>query len=73
METSIAKLHSSQMVENVVSEALQVTGATGYQREHPLEYLYRLQRGRRIAAGTDEVMKNTIADAVFDEGLPAMA
>jgi alkylation response protein AidB-like acyl-CoA dehydrogenase len=73
METSIAKLHSSQMVEHVVSEALQVTGATGYQREHPLEYLYRLQRGRRIAAGTDEVMKNTIADAVFDEGLPAMA
>jgi len=73
LETSIAKLHAGETVEYVVSEALQAVGATGYQREHPLEYLYRLQRGRRIAAGTDEIMKNTIADAVFDGGLPEMA
>jgi len=70
LEASIAKLYASQAAENVVSEALQVFGATGYQQEHPLEYLYRLQRGRRIAAGTDEVMKNNIADVVFESGLP---
>jgi alkylation response protein AidB-like acyl-CoA dehydrogenase len=73
LETSIAKLHASETVETVVSEALQAVGATGYQREHPLEYLYRLARGRRIAAGTDEIMKNTIADAVFESGLPEVA
>ena len=73
LEVSMAKLHAGEMIEHVVSEALQVTGATGYQKDHPLEYLYRLQRGRRIAAGTDEVMKNTIANAVFDEGLPDLA
>ncbi|MFB6310169.1 MAG: acyl-CoA dehydrogenase family protein [Salinirussus sp.] len=72
LEVSMAKLHACRMAEEVVSEALQVTGATGYQKDHPLEYLYRLQRGRRIAAGTDEVMKNTIADALFDEGLPSL-
>lgn len=69
LETSIAKLYSSQMVENVVSEALQTFGAAGYQKEHPLEYLYRLQRGRRIAAGTDEIMKNNIGDVVLESGV----
>jgi len=67
---SIAKLYSSEMVEDVVSEALQIHGANGYQQGHPIEYLYRAARGKRIAGGTDEVLKNTIADAVIDEGLP---
>lgn len=72
LETSVAKLYGAEIVEEVVSEAVQIFGATGYQREHPLEYLYRLQRGRRIAAGTDEIMKNNIADVVFDAGVPAI-
>jgi alkylation response protein AidB-like acyl-CoA dehydrogenase len=72
LETSLAKLTASEVVESVVSESLQIHGATGYQKEHPLEYLYRLQRGRRIAAGTDEIMLNNIADQVFKSGLPSM-
>jgi alkylation response protein AidB-like acyl-CoA dehydrogenase len=70
LQTSLAKLYSGEMVERVVSEALQVHGANGYQRGHPLEYLYRLARGRRLAAGTDEVQKNGIADALREVGLP---
>ncbi|PSP76750.1 acyl-CoA dehydrogenase [Halobacteriales archaeon QS_3_64_16] len=70
VETNVAKLYSGQVAEEVVSEALQVFGARGYQRGHPLEYLYRLQRSRRIAAGTDEIVRNTIADQVIEEGLP---
>ena len=70
LQTSIAKLYSSETVERVVSEALQIHGANGYQQGHPLEYLYRMARGRRIAAGTDEIMKNNIADVVFKDGLP---
>jgi alkylation response protein AidB-like acyl-CoA dehydrogenase len=70
LEASLAKLYSGETVEYVTSEALQTLGATGYQKGHALEYLYRLQRGRRIAAGTDEVMKNNIADVVFESGLP---
>lgn len=73
LETSVAKLFAAEMVEEVVSESLQTFGATGYQSEHALEYLYRLQRGRRIAAGTDEIMKNNIADVVFDTGLVSLA
>jgi alkylation response protein AidB-like acyl-CoA dehydrogenase len=70
LAASLAKLSTSETVERVVSEALQVHGANGYQQGHPLEYLYRLARGRRIAAGTDEIMKNNIADVVFEDGLP---
>ncbi len=70
LETSLAKLYAGEMAESVISESLQVFGSAGYQQGHPLEYLYRLQRGRRIAAGTDELMKNNIADVVFKEGLP---
>jgi alkylation response protein AidB-like acyl-CoA dehydrogenase len=70
LQTSLAKLYSGEMVERVVSEALQVHGANGYQRGHPLEYLYRLARGRRLAAGTDEIQKNGIADALREDGLP---
>ncbi len=71
--TSVAKLHCSETAERVVSEAVQTVGARAYQQGHPLEYLYRLTRGRRIAAGTDEVMKNTIARALKEEGVPAVS
>lgn len=71
-ETSVAKLYASEMVEDVVSESLQVHGANGYQRGHPLEYLYRLARGRRIAAGTDEIQKNQIASVLKEDGFPAL-
>ena len=60
------------MVEEVVSEALQIHGANGYQQGHPLEYLYRLARGRRLAAGSDEIQKNQIADALQEDGVPSL-
>jgi alkylation response protein AidB-like acyl-CoA dehydrogenase len=73
MDASLAKLYSGEMVENVVSESLQIHGANGYQQGHPLEYLYRLARGRRLAAGTDEIQKNQIAAALKRDGLPSLA
>lgn len=72
LDTSIAKLYSSQMVEQVVSEAVQIVGARAYQQGHPLEHLYRLVRGRRIAAGTDEIQKNTIARELKKKGVPSI-
>jgi len=72
LQTSIAKLQASETVERVTSEALQIHGANGYQKGHPLEYLYRLARGRRIAAGTDEIMKNNISDVALERGIPML-
>ncbi|WP_254538519.1 acyl-CoA dehydrogenase family protein [Halomarina litorea] len=73
LDASLAKLLSSETVERVVSESLQIHGANGYQRDHPLEYLYRLARGRRLAAGTDEIQKNQIAAVLKRDGLPDLA
>lgn len=72
LQTSIAKLYSAEIAEEVVSESLQLFGANGYQQGHPLEYLYRMVRGRRIAAGTDEIQKNSIASVVKENGLPSL-
>ncbi|TKX79634.1 acyl-CoA dehydrogenase family protein [Halorubrum sp. SD626R] len=73
LQTSTAKLHCSQMVEQVASEAVQIVGARAYQRGHPLEYLYRFARSRRIAAGTDEMQLNTIARALKEDGVPPVS
>ena len=72
LQTSIAKLYSAEIAEEVVSESLQLFGANGYQQGHPLEYLYRMVRGRRIAAGTDEIQKNSIVSVVKENGLPSL-
>ena len=70
LSTSLANLHSAEMLEHVASEALQIHGAVGYQRGHPLEWIYRFARGRRLASGSDEIQKNTIAGALKEQGLP---
>lgn len=72
LETSLAKLYASEHAERIVSEALQIHGANGYQRGHPLEFLYRMVRGRRLAAGTDEIQKNQIATVLKRDGLPSL-
>lgn len=72
VETSVANLYTAEIVEEITSDSLQLFGARGYQDGHPLEYLYRVCRSRRIAAGTDEIQKNTIARTIKDEGLPKL-
>jgi alkylation response protein AidB-like acyl-CoA dehydrogenase len=69
MHSAMAKASAGVMVEQVTSDALQIVGGTGYMRKHPLEYLYRVARGRRIAAGTVEMQKNLIARELVRNGL----
>lgn len=72
LETHIANLYAGEVTEEIVSEALQIHGANGYQRGHPLEYLYRFQRGFQIGGGTNEIQKNTIASRLKNEGVPSI-
>lgn len=72
LDASVAALHSAEILETVTSESLQIFGSNGFQQGHPLEYLYRLGRSRRIAAGTDEIQKNTIAKYIKKHGLPGI-
>jgi len=65
-DTAIAKAYCNQAGFEVASEALQVMGATGYSRETLVEYCVRRCRGWMIAGGSIEILKNRIAEHLFD-------
>lgn len=65
-EASIAKCYTNEMAFEVTNQALQVFGAMGYSTEYPLEYLVRRTRGWMIAGGSVEMMRNRIAEDIFD-------
>ncbi|MFD9721682.1 acyl-CoA dehydrogenase family protein [Streptomyces sp. NPDC059076] len=61
---ALAKLTSSQTAIRAVDRSLQVHGATGWVRGHPLEFLYRHVRMMTIIEGTTEVQKVIVARAM---------
>jgi alkylation response protein AidB-like acyl-CoA dehydrogenase len=65
-ETAVAKAACNQVGFEVASEAVQIMGATGYSRENLVEWCMRRCRGWMIAGGSIEIMKNRIAEHVFD-------
>ncbi|MGI9336746.1 MAG: acyl-CoA dehydrogenase family protein [Gammaproteobacteria bacterium] len=65
-ETSIAKAYCNQAGFEVASEAVQIMGALGYSEDTLAEYCFRRTRGWMIAGGSMEVLKNRIAEGVFD-------
>jgi alkylation response protein AidB-like acyl-CoA dehydrogenase len=65
-ETAIAKAYCNQAGFEVSNEALQVMGGLGYSREELVEYCVRRCRGWMIAGGSIEILKNRIAEAVFE-------
>ncbi|MGW2254321.1 acyl-CoA dehydrogenase family protein [Kitasatospora sp. NPDC001660] len=58
---ALAKLTASETAVRAVDRSLQVHGATGWVRGHPLEFLYRYVRMMTIIEGTSEVQKVIIA------------
>ena len=65
-ETALAKAACNQAGFEVASEAVQIMGALGYSRETLVEYCMRRTRGWMIAGGSIEMLKNRIAEHVFD-------
>ncbi len=65
-ETAIAKAFCNQAGFDVASEALQVMGGAGYSQEDLVEYCLRRCRGWMIAGGSIEILKNRIAEGVFE-------
>ena len=65
-ETAIAKAFCNQAGFDVANEALQVMGGLGYTQEELVEYCLRRCRGWMIAGGSIEILKNRIAEAVFE-------
>ena len=65
-ETAIAKAFCNQAGFDVANESLQVMGATGYSSEALVEYCVRRCRGWMIAGGSIEILKNRIAESIFE-------
>ena len=65
-ETAIAKAFCNQAGFEVANDALQAMGATGYSSETLVEYCMRRCRGWMIAGGSIEILKNRIAEGIFE-------
>ena len=65
-ETSIAKLACNLAGFEVSNEALQVMGGYGYSSECLVEYCVKRTRGWMIAGGSIEILKNRIAEDIFE-------
>ncbi len=65
-ETAVAKYSCNLAGFEAANEALQVMGGLGYSCEALVEYCVRRTRGWMIAGGSIEMLKNRIAEGVFD-------
>jgi alkylation response protein AidB-like acyl-CoA dehydrogenase len=65
-EAAVAKVACNLAGFEVASEAVQIMGAVGYSRETLVEYCMRRTRGWMIAGGSIEMLKNRIAENIFD-------
>ncbi len=64
-EASIAKAYTGHAAFEVVSESLQMFGASGYSRDLPLERMLRDVRMFQIGGGTSQAQLNMIARSIF--------
>ena len=65
-DTTIAKLACNLAGFEVACEAVQIMGGMGYSQETLAEYCMRRTKGWMIAGGTVEMMKNRMAEFIFD-------
>jgi len=65
-DTAIAKAFCNQAGFDICNEAMQVMGGMGYTQETLVEYCFRKCRGWMIAGGSIEILKNRIAESIFE-------
>ena len=63
---SIAKAYATETGNRVASDAIQILGAQGYMKDHPLERHYRDARQLMIVEGTSQIQRLVIARAMIN-------
>lgn len=65
--TAVAKYAANRAGYGAADVAMQAMGGTGFSQESLVEYCFRRTRGWMIAGGSTEILKNRIAETVFDQ------
>ncbi len=60
-EAAISKLYTSEIAREIADEAVQIHGAKGLFKPHPVERFYRDQRLLQIGEGTSEILRMVIS------------
>lgn len=62
-----AKLHASEVANEVAYEAVQTLGGQGYMKDHPVERYYRDARVTEIYEGTSEIQRLVISRGILQD------
>lgn len=65
-ETAMAKLACNEAGYYAANESVQILGGLGFSEESTAQYCLRKTRGWMIAGGSIEILKNRIAEGIFE-------
>ena len=65
-QAAFAKLFAADTAVRVASDAVQIFGGYGYNKEYPVEKLYRDSKIYQIYEGTSQIQRVIIAKEIFD-------